>query len=375
MGLDTPYRHLRRQTRLNNIPGCLLGSTFVYSEVFKLHFSSASHHSTLVTVHPAKDFLVISWISHLLQPSLLDSSSLIKPSMITLFLNLVLSARYPSMLHTIHNLGSGASSQLCKFQGLESVSIRRIQVFGECRHEYVVSFLMDTAYWLSKETYSHKVELINETNYWEKFTCPTTLLPPKHHVHVGRLKKKRKRSKHEDKPFMKDGKLRRKNHYIKSCENIRHNKATCKAQGQKATGGLFVVDCACGACVGVGSQGSSHTRWTKKIVQTVRISPQKTTPKQPASQPSTNSQVLVTETRNADEREMSDGIQTQSSAAGGASECLAFGKHLEEKHMTWARFGKKRDEDARLGFTVRGDGVKIDCDAVISEQRRRHHDL
>ncbi|GJV39964.1 hypothetical protein Tco_1418404 [Tanacetum coccineum] len=29
-------------TKLNNIPGCLPGSTFVYSEVFKLDFSSAS---------------------------------------------------------------------------------------------------------------------------------------------------------------------------------------------------------------------------------------------------------------------------------------------------------------------------------------------
>nr|GEW86898.1 hypothetical protein [Tanacetum cinerariifolium] len=37
--------------------------------------------------------------------------------------------------------------------------------------------------------------------------------------------------------------------------------------------GLFVVDGAGGAGVGVGSQGSSHTRWTKRRVQTVRISP------------------------------------------------------------------------------------------------------
>ncbi|GJU09594.1 ribosomal RNA small subunit methyltransferase [Tanacetum coccineum] len=70
--------------------------------------------------------------------------------------------------------------------------------------------------------------------------------------------------------------------------------------------GLSVVDCAGGAGVGVGSQGSSHTRWTKRRVQTVRISLQKTTLTQPASQPSTNSQVLVTETRNADGRELGD---------------------------------------------------------------------
>ncbi|GJX33053.1 hypothetical protein Tco_0242908 [Tanacetum coccineum] len=46
--------------------------------------------------------------------------------------------------------------------------------------------------------------------YWEKSICPTTLLPPKHHVHVGRQRKKRQRSKHKDEPFVKDGKLRQK---------------------------------------------------------------------------------------------------------------------------------------------------------------------
>ncbi|GKA44574.1 hypothetical protein Tco_0737298 [Tanacetum coccineum] len=53
--------------------------------------------------------IVISLLSHLLQPSLLDSSSLIKPSMIALFLK----ACYPSRLRTIHNLDNGASFQLC----------------------------------------------------------------------------------------------------------------------------------------------------------------------------------------------------------------------------------------------------------------------
>ncbi|GJX77088.1 transposase, MuDR, MULE transposase domain protein [Tanacetum coccineum] len=112
-----------------------------------------------------------------------------------------------------------------------------------------------------------------------KFTCPTTLLPLKHHVRVGKPKKKRKRSKHDDEPFVKDGKLNKKGRIItcQSCENIGHNKATCKGQGQKATTGrsgvgagigLSVADCAGGAYVGVGSQGSSYTRWTKRRVQT-----------------------------------------------------------------------------------------------------------
>nr|GEY11460.1 hypothetical protein [Tanacetum cinerariifolium] len=80
--------------------------------------------------------------------------------------------------------------------------------------------------------------------------------------------------------------------------------------------GLSVADGAggeSGTSVGVDSQGSSHSRWTKRRVPTERISPQNRTHTQPASQPSTNSQVLVSETRNADGREMGDGIPTQSS--------------------------------------------------------------
>ncbi|GKC37848.1 hypothetical protein Tco_1050232 [Tanacetum coccineum] len=179
---------------------------------------------------------------------------------------------------------------------------------------------------------------------------------------VGRTRKKRKRSKHEDEPFVKDGKLSRKRRTItcQSCGNTRHNKATCKGQGRKATtggnnaeasdsasrqaqetepavgqdgsggsgvGAVIGLSAAAGeggasgpGGAGVASQGSSHSRWTKRRVQTERISPQKRTPTQPASQPSTSSQVPVSETRNADGIEIGDGVPTQSSAAGGASE-------------------------------------------------------
>ncbi|GJT42296.1 hypothetical protein Tco_0951011 [Tanacetum coccineum] len=178
---------------------------------------------------------------------------------------------------------------------------------------------------------------------------------------VGRPKKKRKRSKHEDEPFVKDGKLSRKGRTItcQSCGNTGHNKATCKGQGRKATTGgnnaeaggsasrqaqqtepIVGQDGSGGSGVGavlglsaagegaaggpggagVARQGSSRTRWTKRRVQTQRISLQKTTPTQPASQPSTSSQVPVSQIRNADGREIGDGVPTQSSAAGGASE-------------------------------------------------------
>lgn len=49
-------------------------------------------------------------------------------------------------------------------------------------------------YWLEtwKNMYSFTIQPINGRNMWEKSTCPTTLLPPKHHVPIGRPKKKKK---------------------------------------------------------------------------------------------------------------------------------------------------------------------------------------
>ncbi|GJW79381.1 hypothetical protein Tco_0141063 [Tanacetum coccineum] len=52
-----------------------------------------------------------------------------------------------------------------------------------------------------------------------------------------------------------------------------------------------------------------------------------------------------------------------------------FGKHLEEKHVTWARFGKKLDKDTTLGLSVHEDGIGVCCDAIKSEGRRCHYDL
>ncbi|GKD45289.1 heat stress transcription factor B-4-like protein [Tanacetum coccineum] len=210
---------------------------------------------------------------------------------------------------------------------------------------------VNPCYWLStwNETYSHKIQPICGTKYWEKSTCSTILLPPKHHVQVGRPRKKRKRSKHEDEPFVKDGKLSIKGRTItcQSCGNTGHNKATCKGQGgnnveasgsasgqaqqtepavgQDGSGGsgtgvVIGLSAAGEGGAGVSNQSSSRSRWTKRRVQTERISPQKRTPTQPASQPSTSSQVPVSETRNADGRKMGDGVPTQSSASGGASE-------------------------------------------------------
>ena len=98
-------------------------------------------------------------------------------------------------------------------------------------------------YWLStwREVYSHLVDPIRGSNYWEKTTNATELLPPKHHVQVGRPKKKRRRSKFEDAPPVQNGKLTKRGRVITCtlCRKAGHNKATCKGQGQAPTKGSY----------------------------------------------------------------------------------------------------------------------------------------
>nr|GEW12577.1 hypothetical protein [Tanacetum cinerariifolium] len=71
------------------------------------------------------------------------------------------------------------------------------------------------------------------TNLWDqvlkKSTYLTTLLPPKHHVQVGRSGKKRKRSKHEDEPFMKEEPLH-VNH-VETLDTIRQDAKDKVANG------------------------------------------------------------------------------------------------------------------------------------------------
>nr|GEW68320.1 hypothetical protein [Tanacetum cinerariifolium] len=196
---------------------------------------------------------------------------------------------------------------------------------------------VNPCYWLStwKKTYSHKIQPIYGTKYWEKSTYPTTLLPPKHHVQVGRPRKKRKRSKHEDELFVKDEPAVGHDGSVGSGVVIGLSAAIGEGgagvagqvghDGSVGSGVVIGLSAAIGeGGAGVASQGSSRSRWTKRRVQTKRISPQKITPTQLASQPSTSSQVPVSETRNPDGREIGDGVPTQSSTAGGASKCPVF---------------------------------------------------
>ncbi|GKC83076.1 transposase, MuDR, MULE transposase domain protein [Tanacetum coccineum] len=143
---------------------------------------------------------------------------------------------------------------------------------------------VNPCYWLStwRETYSHKMKPINGTNYREKSTCPTTFLPPNHHVQIGRPKKKRKMSKLKDEPFVKD----------EPPVGLDGLGGSGVGQVPNAYGsgfhvviGLFVAGGQPGcAGVGIGSRSSSHGRWRKIKLQIERLSPQKRTPTQPASQ-------------------------------------------------------------------------------------------
>ncbi|GJV99113.1 hypothetical protein Tco_1554365 [Tanacetum coccineum] len=87
------------------------------------------------------------------------------------------------------------------------------------------SYKMQT--WIN--VYSYKVNPVNDRHLWTKFECPTTLLPPKVHPHIGRPTKKRKKSKGEIK-MVKGGKLTRKvkNNYLHSLQRYCMTRSSTK---------------------------------------------------------------------------------------------------------------------------------------------------
>ncbi|GJT44201.1 putative transposase, mutator type, MULE transposase domain protein [Tanacetum coccineum] len=170
--------------------------------------------------------------------------------------------------------------------------------------------------------------------------CWNMVAPPPE-AWVGRPKKKRKRSKHEDEPFVKDGKLSKKGRTItcQSCINIGHNKATCKGQGGnnvEASGSASRK--AQQAEPAVGQDGLGGSRVGAVIGLSVAD----------GAGDAGRAVGAVSETKNADGREMGDGIPTQSSATGGAT----LGWLLEEIHVTWAHLEKKR---TRLQLYIQGE--------------------
>lgn len=89
-------------------------------------------------------------------------------------------------------------------------------------------------YWLStwRNMYSFKVDPINGRRLWIKSPCPTTLLPPKHRVPIGRPKKKRRKSATEKEDMIKGNTVSRAQKTVTctKCNNKGHNARTCKGQ-------------------------------------------------------------------------------------------------------------------------------------------------
>ncbi|CAI9286008.1 unnamed protein product [Lactuca saligna] len=96
-------------------------------------------------------------------------------------------------------------------------------------------------YWLKtwKQMYSFKIELINGRSMWEKSVWPTTLVPPKHRVTIGRPKKKRRKSAYEIDDMVKGNSASRilQSVTCSKCNNIGHNARSCKGQKASALSG------------------------------------------------------------------------------------------------------------------------------------------
>lgn len=87
--------------------------------------------------------------------------------------------------------------------------------------------------------YSFKVSPINGRSMWEKSAIPTTLLPPKHRVPIGRPKKKRTISIVEKEDFVRGNTASRAHRSVTctKCNNVGHNARTCKGQRPIVGGG------------------------------------------------------------------------------------------------------------------------------------------
>ncbi|KAJ9550389.1 hypothetical protein OSB04_014434 [Centaurea solstitialis] len=88
-------------------------------------------------------------------------------------------------------------------------------------------------YWLStwKKVYDFKLSPINGPKLWPENDSPTTLTPPKHHIQVGRPKKKRLRTTDDaSQSVVKGSKISKAGTSVTcaKCHNKGHNSRTCK---------------------------------------------------------------------------------------------------------------------------------------------------
>ncbi|GKB26247.1 zinc finger, SWIM-type containing protein, partial [Tanacetum coccineum] len=81
-----------------------------------------------------------------------------------------------------------------------------------------------------RQQYSFKINPVNGRNLWQKNKWPTTLLPPKVVVPIGRPPKKRKRSAGEVAQVVNSEKIGRKGLQVtcSACKGKGHNKRGCK---------------------------------------------------------------------------------------------------------------------------------------------------
>lgn len=91
-------------------------------------------------------------------------------------------------------------------------------------------------YWLQtwKAMYQFKIGPTSGKSFWPKSDCPITICPPKHHVQIGRPKKKRRRSAAELE-MVRQGKLSRQAATVKCgrCNQRGHNKRSCTQPASK----------------------------------------------------------------------------------------------------------------------------------------------
>ncbi|KAK1435284.1 hypothetical protein QVD17_01045 [Tagetes erecta] len=106
--------------------------------------------------------------------------------------------------------------------------------------KYQVHISIQKVYWLStwKAVYQNAIKPINGREMWNPFECPTTLIPPKHHIQIGRPKKTRKKSAEElSQNISSGGKMTRKGKSVQCslCKQKGHNKRGCKEKGASSS--------------------------------------------------------------------------------------------------------------------------------------------
>ncbi|XP_023770489.2 uncharacterized protein LOC111919108 [Lactuca sativa] len=117
--------------------------------------------------------------------------------------------------------------------GVQSCTCKRWELTGiPCKHGVA-------AIWDMGRNNKDVVSPINGRSMWEKSGIPTTLLPPKHCVPIGRPKKKRTISTVEKEDFVRGDTTSRVHRSVtcKKCNNVGHNARTYKGQRPIVGGG------------------------------------------------------------------------------------------------------------------------------------------